>query len=95
MSIDTTELSKLAMELIETLAEEYENQTDVSIGIAGLVFEVHGTDPDYPDVPYTDIRYRCTDSRGWIQEALFNNGARGARNQPSVADLKNREQEED
>lgn len=63
MSIDTTALSQTALDLIERLAEDHEDD-DREIGVVALVVEINGEDATW-------IEYRCSDQRKWIQAGLF------------------------
>lgn len=90
MPLDTTELSTLSLELIERLADDYEDWADVQVGVVSLVVEINGMPPedDLPDdvreLAETDrpgatvIEYRCSDSRRWIQWAIFRRAAAAA-----------------
>lgn len=68
MSLDTTSLSTLALELIERLATDHEDTEDAEVGTVALVVEINGR---YEDQEATWVEYRCTDSRRWIQIGLF------------------------
>jgi hypothetical protein len=88
MALDTTDLSKLALELIERLANDYEDWDEVETGVVALVVEVSGRNPDLSseeqeeigeDEPnFTTIEYRCSDPRRWIQAAIFARAADAA-----------------
>jgi hypothetical protein len=77
MALDTTELSKLALELIERLADDYEDWEKVKTGVVGLVVEVNGKHPEM-DNEVTVIEYRCSDPRRWVQGAIFDRAKHAA-----------------
>lgn len=69
--LDTTKLSTLALDLIESLAEAHDE--DAEVGTIALVVEVNGA---HEGEPATWVEYRCTDPRRWIQAGLFDAAGR-------------------
>lgn len=71
MSLDTARAGVLAVELIERLAEQYENDPDmegVEVGTMALVVELSGK---YKGEEATWVEYRCSDARRWVQIGFF------------------------
>ncbi len=62
MTVDTSAIGVLVAELMEFIADDYDE--DVQIGTVGVVVEVNGDD-------WTSVRYRCSDSRLWVQQGFF------------------------
>lgn len=52
----------LVADLMESIAGEYSG--DARIGVVAVVVEVEGDD-------WTQVRYRCSDGRSWVQEGFF------------------------
>ncbi len=69
MSLDTTKLSTLALDLIERLAADYEDTPSAEVGVVALVVEI-----DSEEVTY--VEYRCSDQRKWVQAGLFETAVR-------------------
>lgn len=62
MSVDTTAMGVLVAELMDTIADEYGE--DAKIGTVAVVVEI-----DHDE--WTQVRYRCSDTRSWVQEGFF------------------------
>ena len=69
MSLDTTRLGNAAAELMDSLAEAYENDDGAEIGVVAIVVEVNGPG-------WTGVDYRASDPRCWVQSGLFAAAAR-------------------
>lgn len=52
----------LVAELMDTIAGEYGE--DVTVGTVAVVVEIDGGE-------WTQVRYRCSDPRSWVQEGFF------------------------
>lgn len=88
--MDTTKVGTEAARLMELLAEDPEISEDAEIGVVAVIvetsapvtaeeFEEHyGYPPEADeDLRRTDIRWRCSDGRGWVQRGLFQEAADG------------------
>lgn len=73
MSLDVAKLGQSAAELMDSLADAYENDEGAEIGMVAIVVEVNGPD-------WTGVDYRTTDGRRWVQEGLFGAAIRAVRN---------------
>lgn len=62
MGIDTTAMGVLVAELMDTVAVEYGE--DVKLGTIAVIVEINGDE-------WTQVRYRCSDPRSWVQEGFF------------------------
>jgi hypothetical protein len=62
VSVDTTAMGVLVAELMDTIADEYGE--DVKIGTVAVVVELDCDE-------WTQVRYRCSDPRSWVQEGFF------------------------
>lgn len=69
MSFSISRLGETAAELMETVECEFAERDGVEVGVVAVVAEVNYVDEDGDEV--TEIRYRCSDGRSWIQAALF------------------------
>lgn len=68
--MDTTELGKVAAELMEKLAkDEHEND---EIGAVAIIVETRGKRED--GSKYTSIQVECNDPRYWITKGLLSAG---------------------
>ncbi len=68
MAIDTTKLGKLAAEMMDRIADEYGDKVE-EIGVCAVVVEIDVEEEEGDG--YTEVLYRCTDGRRWIQKGLF------------------------
>lgn len=68
---DAARIGKLAAEVME-IAEAHEG--DATVGVVAVVVEVNVEEPDQD--PYTNVFYRCSDQRRWIQAGLFDSAKR-------------------
>ncbi|HET6502108.1 MAG TPA: hypothetical protein VFG87_15235 [Amycolatopsis sp.] len=62
MSVDTTAMGVLVAELMDAIADEYGG--DVQVGTIAVVVEIDAEN-------WTQVRYRCSDPRSWVQEGFF------------------------
>lgn len=69
MSLDVTPLGELAAEVMERIEREYGDEA--TVGICAVVVEVDVPSDDPEDPGFTEILYRCTDQRRWVQAGLF------------------------
>jgi len=67
MSLDTTRVGQVAAELMEAIAEGYDDA--VEIGAVAVIVEVGTTDD--ADEGWTTVNYRCSDTRRWVQAGLL------------------------
>jgi hypothetical protein len=72
VSLDTTKLGQLAAELMDSLAEAYEDDEGAEIGTVAIVVEIEGPG-------WTGVDYRSTDQRRWVQEGFFDAPKRAVR----------------
>jgi hypothetical protein len=65
-------IGQLAAELMEAIeAEELpEGLSNARVGVVGVVVEIEADDENNPHGS-VQIKYRCTDTRGWVQAGLF------------------------
>lgn len=68
--MDTTELGKVAAELMEKLAQD-ERESD-EIGAVAIVVETRGKRDD--ESGYTCIQVECNDPRYWVTKGLLRAG---------------------
>jgi hypothetical protein len=88
--LDTTQVGTVAAELMDTLAEDQERDTDeLTVGVVMVLVEVQGTDEDGDS--WTWIRYRCSDPRVWIQRGMLH----AALEQDQLPDLEDEDESED
>lgn len=67
--MDTTRVGTVAAELMEGLAEGWEDHPhDVEIGEVLILVELRGDDGD---AGWTDVAFRCSDPRQWVQRGLL------------------------
>lgn len=71
--IDTTDVGKLTAEFMDQIEADY--GSDASIGTVAIVVEVDVPD-DGPGA--TQICYRCSDGRRWLQAGLFRKAMQAA-----------------
>jgi hypothetical protein len=67
--MDATSVGQLAADLMERIADEYPDECEV--GVVALVLEVDIPPSDDEEEGSTEITYRCSDGRKWIQAGLF------------------------
>lgn len=68
---DTQTIGRLAAEVME-FVDQYEGKA--TTGVVAVVVEVNVDVPDEPG--YTEIAYRCSDNRRWVQAGLFDSATR-------------------
>lgn len=73
MSLDLTELGQNAVEMFESLDEQYGEFSGVQVGVVAVVVEITWDDGDDK---ITSVSYRCSDPRRWIQHGIFSAAVR-------------------
>jgi hypothetical protein len=70
MSLDTTRLGQVAAELMQTLADGYEDSDfdKTELGEVMILAEVKLEDEEGE---WTNIAWRCSDDRQWVQRGLL------------------------
>lgn len=63
--IDSSVLGALAAEFMQTVEESFED--DATLGVVAIVVEVNVEG----DPGHTEVLYRCSDNRRWVQRGLF------------------------
>lgn len=82
MTVEGSEkIGLVAAQMMEIIDDDYEH--DIEIGIVAILVEVNGTNPELvddhdlnPDDEYlagqfSEVRYRCSDARRWVQIGFF------------------------
>jgi hypothetical protein len=67
--MDVTKLGQTVMEMMESLGEG--NAEECEVGVVAVVVEIH-----HPSMESTEIAYRCSDARRWLQIGLFESAVR-------------------
>lgn len=73
--MDISAVGVVAAELMESLADEYDGD-EVQVGTVAVVVELDLPADEGEELGSTEIRYRCTDGRRWIQAGLFDQARR-------------------
>lgn len=72
---DLTEIATTTAELIDSIEEDAAEMEITNIGVVAVVVEFSG---EVDGKGWTDVQYRCSDDRRWIQAGLFEAAKRGA-----------------
>jgi hypothetical protein len=73
--MDTTKVGRVAADLMESMAQRY-GEEEVEVGEVLVVVELShppGAETDFEES--TQVVYRCSDSRGWVQRGLLEEAA--------------------
>lgn len=69
MAVETAELGKLAAEFMAEVEEKFGD--NASLGVFAIILEVDVPAESDDDPGWTEILYRCSDQRRWLQSGLF------------------------
>jgi hypothetical protein len=81
---DTSQVGVLAADLMEQLAEQYEDE-DIEIGTVAVVVEISKPD-EGGETGWTAVQYRCSDWRAWVQTGFFHAALRAVESSAEPVD---------
>lgn len=67
--METAELGKLAAAFMADVEEQFGEEATLGVFAIIVEIDVPGDDEDHPG--WTEIMYRCSDQRRWLQRGLF------------------------